>query len=154
WRSCAPPDAGWSRFPHGTYPWPLCSGVPHQSTPSAIPQRRPLSPRAAKVQGLAPAQGSVKTTAGFTYNQVPPVRQSDSSRRAAILARTRSDNANPLKFRDLAVRHPKHLCKNLPVVLAQHWRGNIGAERVVRDARDGARIKMPPDDSAIDRNEI
>src|ERR1019366_6982292 len=105
-------------------------------------------------QGLAPAQESVKPTAGFTYNQVPPVRQSDSSRRAAILARTRSDNANPLKFRDLAVRHPKHLCKNLPVVLAQHWRGNIGAERVVRDARDGARIKMPPDDSAIDRNEI
>src|SRR5664279_296683 len=50
WRSCAPPDAGWSRFPHGTYPGPLCSGVPHQTPPSAIPQRRPLSPRAVRTR--------------------------------------------------------------------------------------------------------
>jgi len=50
WRSWALPDAGWSRFPHGTYPGPLCSGVPHQTPPPAIPQRRPLTPRAAKVE--------------------------------------------------------------------------------------------------------
>src|ERR1039458_7172696 len=49
WRYCAPPDAGWSRFPHGPHPWPLCAAFRHPSPPSAIPQRRPLTPRAAKL---------------------------------------------------------------------------------------------------------
>jgi len=46
WRSWAPPDAGWSRFPHGTHSSRLCAGFRYQAPPSAIPQRRPLSPRA------------------------------------------------------------------------------------------------------------
>src|ERR1019366_3644704 len=48
WRYCAPPDAGWSRFPHGTHSSRLCAGFRHRSPPPATPQRRPLSPRAAK----------------------------------------------------------------------------------------------------------
>src|ERR1035437_378645 len=48
WRSCAPPDAGWSRFPHGTHSSRLCAGFRLRSLPPATPQRRPLTPRAVK----------------------------------------------------------------------------------------------------------
>ena len=50
WRSCAPPDAGWSRFPHGTHSSRLCAGFRHRSPPPATPQRRPLTPRAVRAR--------------------------------------------------------------------------------------------------------
>src|ERR1035437_8215887 len=48
WCSWALPDAGWSRFPHGTHSSRLCAGFRHRSPPPATPQRRPLTPRAAR----------------------------------------------------------------------------------------------------------
>src|ERR1035437_9822336 len=53
WCSWALPDAGWSRFPHGTHSSRLCAGFRYQAPPSALPSRRPLTPRAAKQRIVA-----------------------------------------------------------------------------------------------------
>ena len=47
--SWALPNAGWSRFPHGTHSSRRCAGFRHRSPPPATPHRRPLTPRAASV---------------------------------------------------------------------------------------------------------
>ena len=67
---------------------------------------------------------------------------------------TRSDDASPLELHDVFIRHPEYLAKDLPVVFAEQRRWSIGAERSIREARDGAWIEMRPDDRAIDRDEI
>ena len=71
-----------------------------------------------------------------------------------MLPRTRSDHAAALELRNVVIRHPEYLGEDLPVVLAQQRRRRISAQRRIRDARDGARIKMRPNDSAIYCDEI
>src|ERR1019366_8637268 len=68
WRYCAPPDAGWSRFPHGTHPWPLCAAFRHPSPPPPTPQRRPLSPRAARASMPLPSLPSPQFLGGGVSN--------------------------------------------------------------------------------------
>src|ERR1700691_5668748 len=95
--------------------------------------------------GLSPAEGGAEPTAGSAFNKVIS---------PSLLPRTRSDNATPLEFHDLLVRHREQFREHLPVVLAEQRRGSIRAQRSIGEARDGAGVEMRPDDGALDRDKI